>query len=137
MRVSYGTVAHHSSGPLFGILHDDGNLLLHISDKAVSNTRLRVQNCATDVDAEKKQYTYSTLRYWNNIFNVQHCICTWTRKEVYLAGNCSVLRFQPFAVIALDRRNISKSSEPKATTDTSGSPSTTTPLILRILPNSI
>lgn len=69
-----------------------------------------------------------------DIFSIQHCIWAWTRKDVYLAGNCSVLRFQPFAVIALDRRNISKSSEPKATTDTSGSPSTTTPLILWILP---
>lgn len=75
MRVSYGTVAHHSSGPLFGILHDDGNLLLHISDKAVSNTRLRVQNCATDVDAEKDN-TLIPLFDTHNIFNIQHCICT-------------------------------------------------------------
>lgn len=67
----------------------------------------------------------------NNVPNIQ------TSHDAYLAGNCSVLRFQPFDVSALDRRKISKSSEPKATTETSGSPSTITPLILRILPINI
>ena len=52
---------------------------------------------------------------------------------VYLDGYCNVFRFQPFDVSALDRRKISKSSEPIATTDTSGSPNTNTLFILRIL----
>lgn len=51
----------------------------------------------------------------------------------YLEGNCSVFRFQPFDVSALDRWKISKSSEPIATTDTSGSPNTKMPLILLTL----
>lgn len=85
----------------------------------------------------KRQHTYSTLPYSEQYFKYPALHCTRTRKDVYLAGNCSVLRFQPFAVSALDRRKISKSSEPKATTDTSGSPSTITPLILRILPTKV
>ncbi len=51
----------------------------------------------------------------------------------YLDGNCRVLRFQPFEVSALDKRKISKTSEPSATTDTSGSPNTNIPSIWRIL----
>lgn len=52
---------------------------------------------------------------------------------LYLEGNCSVFRFQPFDVSALDRWKMSKSSEPIATTDTSGSPNTKMPLILLTL----
>lgn len=47
-------LAHHSCGLLFGVLHYDGNLLFDITDKVISNTWLRVQNCAANVDAGKK-----------------------------------------------------------------------------------
>ena len=77
-------------------------------------------------------YTYSGLR--PSSYSNYPILKLYTNKDVYLAGNCNVLRFQPFAVSAFERRKISKSSEPKATTDTSGSPSTITPFILRILP---
>lgn len=50
-----------------------------------------------------------------------------------LDGNCSVFRFQPFDVSAFERRKMSKSSEPMATTDTSGFPNTNTPFIFLIL----
>lgn len=53
--------------------------------------------------------------------------------SIYLDGYCSVFRFQPFDVSALDKRKISNSLEPIATTDTSGFPNTNTPFILLIL----
>lgn len=55
------------------------------------------------------------------------------RRRTHLEGYCSVFRFQPLDVSALDRRKISKTCDPIATTDTSGSPNTNTPFILRIL----
>ncbi len=62
--------------------------------------------------------------------HIPHCtLFFWP----YLDGNCRVLRFQPFEVSALDKRKISKTSEPSATTDTSGSPNTNIPSIWRIL----
>lgn len=51
----------------------------------------------------------------------------------YLDGNWRVLRFQPFDVSALDKRNISNTLEPKATTETSGFPNTNSPSTLRTL----
>lgn len=50
--------AHHSCGFLFRILHDDGNLLLDVTDKTISDAWLRVQNGATNVDAgQRREFT--------------------------------------------------------------------------------
>lgn len=51
----------------------------------------------------------------------------------YLEGNWRVFRFHPFDVSALDKRNISNTLEPKATTETSGFPNTNSPSTLRML----
>lgn len=47
--------AHHSCGLLFGILHDDGDLLFDIADEVISDAFLGVQNGATNVDAGKEK----------------------------------------------------------------------------------
>lgn len=63
-------LSHHSCGFLFGVLHDDGNLLFDITDKLVSDARMCVQNCATNVDAGKDEiHTCYTPDYHNIIFS--------------------------------------------------------------------
>lgn len=49
--------SHHSCGFLFGVLHDDGDLLFDITDELVGDARLGVQNCATNVDAAPEEIT--------------------------------------------------------------------------------
>lgn len=46
--------SHHSCGFLFGVLQDDGDLLFDIMDKLIGDALLRVQDCATNVDAVKE-----------------------------------------------------------------------------------
>lgn len=118
-------LSHHSCGFLFGVLHDDGHLLFDITDELVGDAWLGVQNCATNVDAVPEESTQLLLGTVSIRHMTQPVYCHLC--SVYLDGYCSVFRFQPFDVSALDRRKISKTSEPIATTDTSGSPNTNTP----------
>lgn len=54
IQCGYAELTHHSCGFLFGVLHDDGNLLSDYINKLVSDARLCVQDGATNVDAVKK-----------------------------------------------------------------------------------
>ena len=54
-------------------------------------------------------------------------------KKSHLEGNCSVLRFQPLVLRALDNLKMSKTLDPRATTETSGRPKTNSPSTSRHL----
>ena len=59
---------------------------------------------------------------------------SWLEQSTsYPEGYCNELRFHPFSVSSFPSAKISKSSDPKPTTDTSGSPYTNMPLTLRSL----
>ena len=144
-------LAYHASGLLLGVLHDDGHLFSDVTHKLFSHALLGVQDRATDVDTVDTHKIYQVHRTARNklsysvihesqvsLVNMDQCV---SRQDPhgplllpgYLDGYCSVFRFQPLVVSALERRKISKSLEPMATTDTSGLPNTNSPFILRTL----